>query len=366
MVHAVSDSTLRKYLPAVQAFLECMKIKGEQLETPEQVDWALARHLDDLCYQQRRGFHVGSALYSGLTALFPEMRGRLPRSARSLMAWQRLHVEREGGPIPLEAIVVVAAEMVAAGESGAALATLMAEDGYLRESDWAGICTEDLAVSPSAQGVGAVLGEPGRGESTKTGAAQGVVFETEFLCCWLAQLKKDLPPKARVVPLSPDTYRKIWKRVLGALGVELGPPHSLRHSRPSAECLYGTRSLEGVRRRGRWASLKSVQRYTKSHLLLRAQAGLPGELAVRGAAILDNPAKHFAAALRRSPTEGHGNPWEAALRRICATSRMSYAAGRDQRSKIGIDEGGVESDHDEKEKESVTEKGVKQQKKKRC
>jgi len=72
----------------------------------------------------------------------------------------------------------------------------------------------------------------------------------------------------------------------------LAPPHSLRHSGPARDVLNNTRSLEEIRRRGRWASLKSVQRYTKSHLLIHRESLLDDAAKSRGQLGIVN-LKHF-------------------------------------------------------------------------
>ena len=109
LIHAVADSTLHKYLPAVRKFLEQMEEQDELLRSAKEIDWALAKHLDSMCYQLEKGYNAASALYSGMTSLFPELRDALPLSARSLMAWQRLDVPGEGGPIAPAAIWVIIA-----------------------------------------------------------------------------------------------------------------------------------------------------------------------------------------------------------------------------------------------------------------
>eukprot|EP00974_Lingulodinium_polyedra_P130318 11213401-Lingulodinium_polyedra.AAC.1 len=80
---------------------------------------------------------------------------------------------------------------------------------------------------------------------------------------------------------------------------DVGPPHSLRHSRPALEVASGTKTLEEVRRRGRWVSLKSVQRYTKAFHLVKARALVPPGLRERGMQLLGDPAKEFAALLEK-------------------------------------------------------------------
>ena len=55
----------------------------------ERLDEAGARYLDDMCYIKRRGYQEGAKLEAGLTTLMPELKGELPRMARSLVVPRR-------------------------------------------------------------------------------------------------------------------------------------------------------------------------------------------------------------------------------------------------------------------------------------
>ena len=91
-----------------------------------------------------------------------------------------------------------------------------------------------------------------------------------------------------MVPITQIEFRKGWWQVLAHLNLaHMGPPHSLRHSRPSHEMLNDTMTLENLRRRGRWQSLKSVQRYTKSHVLIAKKGLLSAQQRQQGQAFWD-------------------------------------------------------------------------------
>ena len=66
----------------------------------------------------------------------------------------------------------------------------------------------------------------------------------------------------------------------------IGPPHDLRHSGAARDIEQAVRSLEQVRRRGRWVTLESVQRYTKTWLLVKARAKISELQMKAGKAIL--------------------------------------------------------------------------------
>ena len=86
---------------------------------------------------------------------------------------------------------------------------------------------------------------------------------------------------------SQRTFHLAWEDVKRDLGLDsLGPLHELRHSGAAQDVLSKSRSLEEVRRRGRWRSMTSVQRYTKTWMLVRRRAEMPAALVEKGKQIM--------------------------------------------------------------------------------
>jgi len=213
---------------------------------------------------------------------------------------------------------VIALVFIERGDFECALITLLSEDGYLRESDWATVSTQDVSVrwtpDHAIPDVGMNLGTGARGLSTKTGSDQGITVDAPLLCLWLACLLELLPTGSPIVLLTATLFRKFWWQVLELKGIEfLGPPHGLRHSRPSGEVYASTRSLEGIRRRGRWISLKSVQRHTKVHTLVARLASLPPDVAAQGARFFKSPKAEIRAAILKCPASSARAPARQAL-----------------------------------------------------
>ena len=75
-----------------------------------------------------------------------------------------------------------------------------------------------------------------------------------------------------IVPFSQQDFFEAWEQIKKDLKVDIGPPHDLRHSGAARDVSLGRRSLEEVRRRGRWKSTDSAARYTKTFLLVRARS----------------------------------------------------------------------------------------------
>ena len=102
----------------------------------------------------------------------------------------------------------------------------------------------------------------------------------------LARLVHDRPPGEKLFATNKAKYVKAWAMASKELDVDLGPPHSVRHSGPSHDCACGYRSMWQVQRRGRWASEKSVMRYAKSHAWIEARSKVPKDIMQRGTVIL--------------------------------------------------------------------------------
>ena len=98
----------------------------------------------------------------------------MPRSWRSLLAWQRNFVQGEGGPEPDETIWCIIQAMRTADRTEEADALILAHDCYLRSDELMMIRVADISVVEQASGPDVVvrLGEPSRQERTKTGPRQ--------------------------------------------------------------------------------------------------------------------------------------------------------------------------------------------------
>ena len=91
------------------------------------------------------------------------------------------------------------------------------------------------------------------------------------------------------------------------------PLHGLRHARPLGEAFAGSRTLEQIRRRGRWSSLKSGQRYTKAHALAARLARPPPDVQQQGARFLHAPGLELREASRLAPAATDKVPARRAL-----------------------------------------------------
>eukprot|EP00972_Heterocapsa_arctica_P005048 748643-Heterocapsa_arctica.AAC.1 len=124
LIHAVSDNTHKSYSPMVRAFLYDARLRGAALNTAAQIDLELVSYMDDLCYVQHAGVQAATKTFAGLMHLAPELKTRLPLSARALTSWQRLNNAAEGGPVPEEGIALIMQEMLRVGRFASAVICL--------------------------------------------------------------------------------------------------------------------------------------------------------------------------------------------------------------------------------------------------
>ena len=133
-------------------------------------------------------------------------------------------------------------------------------------------------------------------------------LEEEICCRMMGALAHEVRPDQKVFGVSQDRFRQLWHAALQRLGLSwIGPPHMLRHGGPSFDSYTNRRSLEDIRRRGRWSQIKSVQRYAKAHALTLHYSRLPAELKMRGRQLMID--LHHR--IRDEISNKH--PWSAAL-----------------------------------------------------
>ena len=157
------------------------------------------------------------------------------------------------------------------GQQEAAALVETSMDLYLRQGEWEALKAQD--VFDDGQSISFVLGVSERGERVKTGHNQGVVLDSIALTKeWRAKLRTHSPSKPLFF-LNPQQLNDIWSDAKVKLGLShLGPLHDLRHAGAARDIESKLRSLEEVRRRGRWKTLDSVQRHTKTFLLVKARS----------------------------------------------------------------------------------------------
>lgn len=290
MVHSVVDSTgLHRYLPQVRRFLLYALEHEIDMVCPVSRDRAVAGYLCIQAYQDQAGPWVGDCLMNGLQYIWPEMTGTMPRAWRCLQGWHRIHVHGEGGPEAPELLVLMEVQMRAAGSPDEADALALGFDCYLRSMEIFKLRVEDIIFVTNSDGSSEAslrLGVAERGESTKTGTRQGVRVDTPYVFDMLRRRTFGRKKSELLFNTNAARYRSAWDAAARKLGVQVGPPHSVRHSGPSNDAATGYRTIWQIQRRGRWASERSVLRYAKTHSWLEARARVPQHLMEQGSRLL--------------------------------------------------------------------------------
>ena len=280
LTHSVADATATQWIPKFRDFHIYCRDRRISLETAEDTDWALADIFDFMCYGERKSACFGSILLFGLLCLAPELSGSLPLARRSLKSWRKLMTTMEGGPIAEEAVFVIALRMLAEGHVYEGAWILTQYDVYGREQDLAQLRGGDVHVDDRS--VAMIFGEASRGESVKTGIHQGVVICRGPIADMMKGLKL-IAEDDLVFPVNVNKLRKIWALTCRSLGLDhTGPLHTLRHAGPSEDIARDRIGLEGARRRGRWKSMDSVQRYSKTFAVTKYRARMPEHLILQG------------------------------------------------------------------------------------
>ena len=124
---------------------------------------------------------------------------------------------------------------------------------------------------------------------------QSVIIERGWVARLFLELARKRSPNSPIFSVSRETVARRVKRACDLLGIDCPVLHRLRHTGPANDTLRGTKSLEQIRRRGRWASLKSVERYSKTAHIVADLAQLDPEVRRLGDEFLANPEAFTAA-----------------------------------------------------------------------
>jgi hypothetical protein len=321
LAHAVDDGTSDAYVAQVYTFLRRVKMLAIPFESDLDVDFALARELDDRCYIEKEPFSRGSLLFYGILHFFPTLSAKLPLSWRALRTWQKIYPSEEGHAYPEELIYAVILHMARRGQLWEMVWVWLSMDCYLRQQDAEGLMMEDII----AYGTQVVLtiAPRARGARAKTGSDQGVEVDSSLLARILIALRPLCAEGTSFFPRGRGDVGKAFVAALLVLGVVVPRLlHVLRHTGATRDMANGTRDQEATRRRGRWAQIKSVARYAKPYVLVRARAEAPADALLEG----QNAMLDFPNSLARAVRGGKSGSSHLARRILGAIEEEQHAA----------------------------------------
>lgn len=282
----MQDVTLVRYAEAVDRFQTYCLRRSLVLDCMDSVDIHMATFFADLMDD---GFSYNDASYTLFGYIVLEANVStpekllFPRSRGALKGWNaRFPQSSRTGADPL--IWFLIAEEMSKTSIPSSAALMIQLDTYARPSEVLRIRKRDVVkpVTKQCRFWGIIFGNSSFGERTKTGTQDDTVL-----------LDSLTPDAAKVLSMvykscrhqndllfpscSLDFYEKTMLKAKVAVG--LGPfcltPHTVRHSGPSMDFLNKARLPEEIMARGRWASLKSIQRYRKPGQLLAKMSKIP-------------------------------------------------------------------------------------------
>ncbi|CAK0838714.1 unnamed protein product [Prorocentrum cordatum] len=200
-------------------------------------------------FQEGYGPGLGRSVFFGYLLLhfanYMLERDRLSDVERALAGWAKRARETVKDPAPQEVLLDMAVWMLDRGRGESASCMALQLGDYARPSE-----SVDLVLGNVLKPVVGVRGAPSRD--------WGIVFA---------------PAELGFVTM---TGQRDFRDAAKALGYEKLniTPHTVRHTAPSHDIYHKHRTLEQVRRRGRWAAKKSVTRYERHAKLLKQHSKL--------------------------------------------------------------------------------------------
>jgi hypothetical protein len=279
---AVAESTRKLYLAAVCDFGAWVDrvIPNLAALQPVHLDLTVYSYMTYL-FQLDFPAVKGERLIAGLNHLFPSLRGTLATCSRALRGWRAHFPGNEGEPIALESVGALCSELEKAGEHEASDIVTIAFDLLLRGGEFKILRAQDV-YSTDEGDVAVVL------PTTKTGPNKGIVALSPQCKKALIKWKEDAVAKGRykLFCISRPRFAKVLDEAALRVPMERITPHVFRHT--GASFLAAPPPLgKGMREedlalRGRWKSLRSVERYFKPATLIRAASMLTPEAISKG------------------------------------------------------------------------------------
>ncbi|CAK0871674.1 unnamed protein product, partial [Prorocentrum cordatum] len=328
--NAVAPETQACYKDALDDFQTFVDLFELPLHTAAQVDLALMSYAD---YAWSIGLERAAVLktYAAYVSAHPDFsrKGslRLPRFCRALQGWKRLDPGQTRPPMPWQVVALVALVMATQlGSPHAALMVVTMFWVYLRPSEAVGLREQDLLPSGSCTDYGFNLHPSARGEYSKTSLSDESLLLDSVEVPWLGPLlarARSGDPQAPLFRLTAAQLGVLWRQSLGRAEVPTRcVPYQLRHGGPSHDRLKRYRSMDEIKRRGRWASDYTMKRYEAHALVQQELAALPVDVRRRAEAA---PAK-LHAELERLLARPQ-RPFVELMRGSAALAKAVHAAG---------------------------------------
>ena len=248
----------------------------------------MAEYFADLL-EQNQGFNSASYTLFGYLLLVADEnvpdKQLLPHSRAALKGWTSRYPQgsRTGADPQIWFLI---SKVMSETSPPLAAAVLLQLDSYARPSEILALKKRDV-VRPVGRCKlwGLIFGNSTSGERTKTGTQDDTVFLDSI---------HDFAPKVlqlvyRASNNDTDSlfpgftlgaYETKMKAAVNFLGLSRFAltPHAIRHSGPSVDFLNHTRTADEILARGRWQTLRSIQRYRKPGQMVAKMNRIPSHI----------------------------------------------------------------------------------------
>ncbi|CAK0897361.1 unnamed protein product, partial [Prorocentrum cordatum] len=286
---SITQKTRQDYSRRLERFDVFCKTHGLTTASDVELEEAVVEYME-LQFSRGEPSNSGAKLLAAIGHRDPRLHhaGRLlklPRVARALQGWRRPVPPLTRAPAPWAAVAAIAVALIYLGQRRAALGAALAADAYLRPGELLTLRADHVVpAQPHAGGdycfTSLVLRPEEELQSTRTrGFNDSILLDSparSFLGPLLEQVAFQSQPMELLFPWSGAAFNAMFKEAAALVGLESWEltPCILRHSGPSHDRLTKARSLEAIKRRGRWASDLSVRRYEKGSRVMRRLASL--------------------------------------------------------------------------------------------
>ena len=281
---SVSLRTQSSYRQVYNEFLRWMGSHRDFLNCATTVDIKVAKYLDEL-YLDGEAMGYAQRVIAAVLFFVPVLgrgaRGKLPRAAQALKGFRILDPPKARLPFPWEVVAMLANGLLLRGLQQMALGLLLMFEFYLRPGETFGVLAVGLVPPVRRQGHGShydlVLHPFEEKEPSKTqefdhalsldlerhaalGPALELMLEKRLGAGWRKKFEKE-----KMFTVTQTDVLKAVKKMVAEMQWDLGVVHlyRVRHAGASHDFVSKARSLEEVRRRGRWRTHQSVRRYEK-------------------------------------------------------------------------------------------------------
>ncbi len=290
LTDAYKPATIKKYRGAVWSFLDWCREEGvESVSSFMELDDVLFDYFQNM-YEMKMadpkssgGKSKAADTLHGLLMYLPRGRFELMTAAKAVRNWARLSESISYPPLTKNLAVLIAVKMASMGYYRQGVATLVGFDCLLRVGELTSLRFSDVADCGDSRFPSEHQNMSIRLRKTKTGSNQFVVVRDPAVVVLVRGLlkitSKDLD--AALFPFSSDQYRRLFKKVCAILGLSSRyVPHSLRHGGATHLFLSEKLAVKDIMVHGRWAALKSAQRYIQGGRALLMTVSIPDDVAL--------------------------------------------------------------------------------------